>query len=161
MHSIENKMKFDDYTYPKGIGGWLAFLIFFLVLFGFSGFAELSDLKNTVTHQYSDFAIRKWKTYVEFMTWSQYADFALRLFAGYYLVAKKNWSSVVLTICIIWLIGPISLVLEAIVSDAIFYPLQVTQFEQTFGSSIGSSIGAALWSAYLLRSKRVRNTYPR
>jgi hypothetical protein len=151
-----------DFTYPKGIGGWLAFLIFTLVVSGLSSFGEFSNLKETTVNQNPDFARSpEWQTSMTFMWWHLSADLALRIGAVYCLVAIKRWSSVIFTLWVLWIILPINAVLNSIIANIIFYPLPFIQFEQALGPLITSTIGAAVWTAYLLRSKRVRNTYPR
>jgi hypothetical protein len=152
----------DDFTYPKGVGGWLAFLIFVLVIFGLSSFGEFSNLKEMAVNKYPDFARSpEWQTYMTFMWWYLSAELALRIGAVYCLVAIKRWSSVIFTLWVLCLIGPINLILNSVIANIIFYPLPFVQFEKILGQLVASIIGSTVWTAYLLRSKRVRNTYPR
>ena len=146
---------------PKGVGGWLTFLIIILsvlnplVNIGFLA-AELRnvELQNPALLQIPVFVHYKWFSWAVVL-----ACAVIGITAGYTLWKKHVWKSVRKAIVSIWIMGPLSVVLVALYVYMNFGSL-VSQFASEIGGSLLKSIiWATIWTFYLLRSKRVRNTY--
>lgn len=83
----------------------------------------------------------------------------LSAFAGWGLLRVRRWSAVRQAIAVLWLTGPVgafvmgyAIPLATLGESSAGQPLFIT-------SMLASFVGAAAWTAYLLKSKRVRNTY--
>ncbi len=87
---------------------------------------------------------------------------AADLLAGWALWKKHQWKSVRLTIAVLWLIGPLSCVAVSLHLHLLFSSAVWNDFlEKNAWFLIRSFLWAALWTAYLLKSVRVKNTYAR
>ncbi|MBF8177835.1 DUF2569 family protein [Herminiimonas contaminans] len=152
-------MKNNEYI--CGVGGWLTLLIIiFMVLSPLLGFGSLYGMIKDVESLYSGQLLdSKWASFKQ-ETWIIYAISASVSFAaGYRLLKIHKSESVRFAIIANWLVGPIANV-AYVISGALLLNLRVTdQIHASIGSIAGSCIVASLWTAYLLRSKRVKNTY--
>jgi uncharacterized membrane protein (UPF0182 family) len=145
---------------PRGIGGWLGF---FLITLGVIG--PLRILINT----YGLFADpRVAAAYGDRWTMLGAAEavlIVLNLGALAFLVwrffAYRTWQTVRICIVGIWLLPIVVTVLETLVVTLIggipAGPLMMQMLPDLFQALIYATI----WTAYLLRSVRVANTYPR
>ncbi|MFL9839887.1 DUF2569 family protein [Sphingomonas sp. ST-64] len=146
---------------PSGIGGWLAFYIFTLAVSG-----PLVTIVVTYSNLFADPSVAaaygdRWPL----LSSAEIALTAVGVLSYYFivwrLVARRNWHSVRLAIGAMW-------------GLAIGFPLVDLLLVTTVGGlAVDSPFGlilpemirpflySALWTAYLLRSTRVANTYPR
>lgn len=149
---------------PRGVGGWLAFLIVVLTI--------LSPLANIgmLAKEYSD--MEKENPLLLFAApYVQYKWFswgvvlvaaAISIAAGCLLWKKLEWKSVRFAIGALWVIGPLSIILVGVYFFMIFGTEMMNEFlKDAFGTLAKSVFWAAVWTAYLLKSRRVRNTYVR
>ena len=80
--------------------------------------------------------------------------------AGYFLNCRYKWSSVRFAILILWVTGPLQIVLATFYLGMNFENLSRSYlFVECFWAVVKSSIITLLWMWYLLKSERVRNTY--
>lgn len=136
---------------PRGVGGWLAFLVMLML-----AVTPLVAISATVAAAAAPGAEERigGTALIWVIGLVQAGAFA---FAGWRLRAVWRWSSVRLAIAVWWLAGPVM---------SLAYGGAVTALTGG-GASIlpilidvaRTAIVAAIWTAYLLRSRRVRNTY--
>lgn len=147
---------------PKGIGGWLLLFLVMIglvtpVLAGLGAWASHSD-------KLADYlGPGRMRALIAF-DWTMVA---LRVLLGWYvaarLIAVRRWLSVRIAIAYLWLGLPVLLLVQATLAHL----LNWADFEQSLVYSFVQAnpllwIGAAIvWTAYLLRSKRVARTYAR
>jgi len=150
---------------PSGVGGWLMLLVATLTVLGpLLGAARIGANLAVSEFQYPDLVtLDAWPTY-KTATWSTFVLFALiSLSGGMGLARDRDWSAVVRAQIILWIIGPLStLVMGVVIPAIVFDEYDFGDPEilgAIIGSLIGTSIGAGIWTAYLAKSKRVRNTY--
>lgn len=143
----------------SGVGGWLGFFIFALIILGplitigsqQSNFmqAELGNPALKLLGSWSDFKQISWFT-LFFLT-------GLRIYAGYLLLNKHIYSSVVTTKKILWITGPVaSIFLNVVVVYLVFGSVELME---AFPQIIKDTFGAIFWVWYLNKSVRVKNTY--
>ncbi len=132
----------------KGIGGWLQFLIIALIFLGplLTGVLAYVDLQSARDADPS-ITPEAWKL-ILISVWSFVVLYsALSIGTGLLLQKRFKRSTIPIAIGLIWLLGPIINFGVAIIAD---------EFDGSEGRSI---IFSVVWTVYLLRSKRVKNTY--
>ncbi len=152
-------------SYPnvplKGVGGWLLLLIFVLAIYTpVMGFRSL----------YYDFIVSAsvfpvletnpmWVRY-RMAVWIVFGILCLFCFgAGYALWKIHKPISVQFAIGVIWLAGPFVPIIYAAIAAAIF-PIAFSQAIKPFYLGIAATaIQSAIWTGYLVKSVRVKNTY--
>ena len=98
-------------------------------------------------------------------TWSAFAGFALvSFYGGWGLARSVRWFAVRRAIAALWIGGPLShVVLGWVVPIVTLRSIEGFKANDTIAplmlSLSRSVLAATLWTAYLLRSRRVRNTY--
>ena len=80
-------------------------------------------------------------------------------FAGNRLVRRLEWKSVRLTILVIWMTGPVSVIITVLYFYLMFPSLFRMAVDGFFTDFIESFSYPIIWTLYLLKSERVRNTY--
>ena len=144
----------------KGVGGWLAFFI--LVL------AVISPVINSIltylalySAEMAALAFTDFWPSIQLFEWSVVGLGALiGWFAAYRLYQVHNWLSVQIAIAAVWIIGLGLSVLEVfgvsyftgLPADLLLSAAQPQDFIRPF-------IFGIVWTAYLLKSERVANTY--
>lgn len=129
----------------SGVGGWLGLLTASLLVIGpvlnavrTQSELEISQASQTQTHLSQVNMIAVWAYF------SLYAT--LSIFAGYRLAKHFKPSTIPIVIVCIWL--------------PIIIDIALAFFSREGDVSVVRSVlWASIWTAYLLRSKRVRNTY--
>lgn len=146
----------------SGVAGWLGFLIIGLMVLGpIVGFGRLSGEFREAAEKYPQLAYSpEWKAYVN-VSWLIFSAAAAMSFsAGYRLWKIHEVASVRFAIFILWLAGPLSNVLYVLAAAAIFGTnADGNAFAEMIGGVVGSCIVAGIWTTYLKRSHRVKNTY--
>ncbi len=93
-------------------------------------------------------------------TWCTFAIFAaISIYGGWGLVSSRDWSVVNRAKVILWLAGPVASIVLAILIPLLMFGEAEASDPQFVGAFLSSVIGASIWTAYLSKSKRVRNTY--
>ncbi len=138
----------------EGVGGWLAFLVIGLLVFtplrGFAAFGQLSLVADKEGANLPQLVYN-----IEVLRIA--LQVAIAGFAGIKLYRSRHVDTVPLAITILWLAGPI---LNALDFVAVSWLLDEQVLNgQRLGVMIGSVLWASAWTAYLLKSKRVKNTY--
>lgn len=149
-------------TNIHGIGGWLALLIVGLMVLGpLTGFGRLSDEFQNALVQYPQLAANsQWQNYRQ-ICWLIFAGLAAVSFAaGYRLWKIHSPESVRFAIIALWLIGPIGNALYIVSAAAVFGSIVGDNaLAAMIGAVAPPCIVAAIWTTYLMRSDRVKNTY--
>jgi hypothetical protein len=148
---------------PVGVGGWLALLVLGLVVLGplFNAARINGDLLDA-ERQYPQLStMPAWLGYKS-GTWITYfAITALSVWAGVGLYRQRGWSAVRRAKIILWIIGPAASIVLGVLLPIVCFGRSAAGEAEFVGSLIASVLVASIWTAYLARSKRVRNTYPR
>lgn len=149
---------------PKGVGGWLALLI--IVLTVLSPVANIVmvakefydiEMENPLVLHISSYVHYKWFCWGAVLIAS-----AISIAAGYLLWKKHEWKSVRLAIGALWIIGPFSVALVGLYFYVSFGSAMMSEFlKDVLGTFAKSVFWVVVWTAYLLRSKRVKNTFVR
>ena len=143
----------------RGVGGWLAFFLVTLGIFGplalaVSGYLTLSD--PTLPLAYGD----AWPTLLSAEIGLILTLLAISWFAVWRFLKKFNWTTVRIGIASLWTLSILSVFGEAALVSVIagldlgtLMPASaIPEMVRPFGYS-------TIWTLYLLLSKRVRATY--
>jgi hypothetical protein len=151
-----------DKPYLKGVAGWLELLIVGLIVVGpFIGFGRMTDECASTEKEFPSLVTNAaWLEYKQLSWWVFALAAALSITAGYRLWKVHIIESVRFAVVSLWLAGPGSHVLYFVAAViSLGMELALAMLSALVGSTIASTIGAAIWTAYLVRSQRVRNTY--
>jgi len=141
----------------RGVGGWLGFLIASLLVLSplFSlGFALLDDTADL----YPELAQHPAWQSLTILSWTLVGiSIAISFFAGWRLNFRHTASSVNIAIVSLWLIGPVRYLVEWVLLNSVVGI--AIGLQAYLADIVRSLIWTVLWTAYLLRSRRVKNTY--
>ncbi len=142
-----------------GIGGWLGFLIFVLGILSparmlFRSYANVLEVK-AAAHLLGPGT----ETYIMFNWALIILSVAASLFMAYRLLAVHRWSSVRIVILGLWCLALLPTLADLAIS-AIMFPAFASAAAPEILLPLGKSgISAIIWTSYLMKSKRVANTY--
>jgi Protein of unknown function (DUF2569). len=150
-------------TELKGVGGWLAFLVLSMAL--------LSPAR-TLYGYYRDVVVTErnmglagnpvWETYTTIVLILVVIGCLLFFLAAYRLYRQHVWRSVRFAIVAMWVACT---GMDAIGMVALYFvfggEFAVMIFQNVTGELIKGLVYPAIWTLYLLKSRRVRNTYRR
>ena len=145
---------------PAGVDGWLALLVISLLVGGpMIGATKLYEAFVVAERAHPDLVfLPAWETY-KTLSWVTFALVAAASFyGGIGLGRGRRWAVVRRARYVLWLTGPVTVLVMNVLLPAIAFG------GFTFGSTVVgpflfSCAIAGLWTAYLAKSKRVRNTY--
>jgi len=146
---------------PSGVGGWLLLLVIGMLALGpLLGAGRINADFMMAERQYPNLgSLTEWIALKRTTWWTFAAVAAISIYGGWGLVSSRDWSVVNRAKVTLWLTGPIaSIVLAIVVPLAVFGKTEASN-PQFIGALIASVIAASIWTAYLSKSKRVRNTY--
>ena len=150
-------MAFDDEL--KGVGGWLAFFLVTLGVItpGVSIFMTLRSF-NDPQLAYLPEGLVQTLTTIDLATLA--VAVALCWFATYRFLKLFNWTTVKIGIATLWALAFINvLAVPLLVSWSTGLPMGIVFESGGPQLIIRPLIYAGIWTAYLLKSVRVRNTY--
>lgn len=150
----------DGYGEYEGVGGWLAFFLVTL------GVITPAFLIFTTVRDFSDPLLEL--AYGETLGTLKLAIWGITIgtcliawFAVYRMLRVFNWTSVIITIASLWLIALLNTFIGSwLIATIAGLPLGDFLKELNF-ELIRPFIYAGIWTAYLLISRRVDNTYRR
>ncbi len=148
--------------YISGIGGWLLFLIVILMVLGpATGLGRLTNEIQDVEKKFPALAVNlQWTHYKQASWLILAASAAIGFSAGYRLWKIHAAESVRFAIVALWLAGPLGNLCFLVASLLIFgLRANASVMPGMLGVIMASCIAAGIWTAYLMRSLRVRNTY--
>jgi hypothetical protein len=144
-----------------GVGGWLAFFVISLGLFTPLKMAvEVAAMLGTADQWTANLGplgrpVMIFELAIMAISTCGY------IFLAWRLMATETWQTVRMTIAGLWILGPALNLLDFLVVLAAT-GLGLAQLFDATAVPIGQSLfHATLWTAYLLRSERVANTYLR
>ena len=135
-----------------GVGGWLGFLAISLTFLGplFTLGSTASELSMLAREFPNAVGSSEMQTAIT-ASWAIATSYCvISIFAGYRLFKHHVPSTVPIVICCLWVAGPLLGLVVLAMSDG---------DSQVSVDVVRSIIGVGIWTAYLLRSKRVTNTY--
>lgn len=146
---------------PSGVGGWLLLLIVGLMILGpLLSAGVIGSGFQGIERQYPNIVgVAKWTNY-KTCTWVAFGIFAaIAFYGGWGLLKGRDWSVVERARKILWIINPFAtIVTSAIIPYSIIGESGVDG-PSVLGRVVSSSLVAWVWSSYLKKSVRVRNTY--
>ncbi|MEN3748517.1 DUF2569 family protein [Sphingomonas sp. HF-S3] len=141
-----------------GVGGWLTF---FLVTLGvISPLVSIGSVLMMTSDSATAGALGDaWDTAVR-IEWTIVVIVCLAMwFAVYRFLMVRNWTTVVIGISVIWLVASVTLIVEPLIVAGVL-GLPLVQLYGAMGATlVRPLIYAGIWTAYLLKSERVANTY--
>lgn len=150
-------MSYDDRDL-RGIGGWLAFLILVLAVFSPIGIAV------SIVQIYNDPTIaaafgERWGLMQGVEIFLAVLDIAGFWFVAWRLNSVQIWQSVRIAIAGLWILGLGVMMVEFLAVAAIGRIPLGAIFEGGAIEIARSIVFGGVWTAYLLNSRRVANTY--
>jgi hypothetical protein len=153
--------KSDNVQGPIGVGGWLLLLIVGMTILGpLLGAARINAEIWMAEEKFPTLlSVDEWITYKTANWWTFFVFAAISFWGGLGLAQRKDWSVVTRAKVVLWISGPVAvLILNAALPAIIFGELDADG-ESIIGALVGTVIAAATWTAYLSQSVRVKNTY--
>ena len=151
----------QDKQGPSGIGGWLMLLVIGMMVLGpLFGAGGINAGIMTVERQYPHLvSLDQWITFKSATWWTFLGVAALSFYGGWGLARGKDWSVVNRAKWILWISGPVGSLVMGVLIPIIIVGESNAGDGQFVGAFIAQVIAAGIWTAYLSKSKRVRNTY--
>jgi len=146
---------------PYGVGGWLALLVAGMLVLGpLLGIGRTYAEFITTEHQYPALAqVAEWSSF-KTVEWIAVLVFcAISIYGGLGLATKQTPDAVSRAKLVLWFNYPISIFVIGVIIPAVMIPDSGKEVAMAIPSLIASLIAVGIWTAYLNRSKRVRNTY--
>lgn len=151
--------------YPKplvGVGGWLAFFVVALCILGpaqaiSATSVEFGKLESSFS---GTAALESWKNY-KLGAWTLIGfSISLRVIAGILLTSSFKPFSVRFTIAVLWTTPFVTSIGTYVLINALFGSSAASaSLEYVFSELVIGLTIATVWTAYLLKSERVKNTY--
>lgn len=146
---------------PHGVGGWLALLVVGMLVLGpLLGIGRTYVEFASIEHQYSELAsLADWSSF-KTAEWVVLLIFCgISIYGGHGLATKRTPDAVSRAKLVLWFNYPIGIVVTAMIIPALMLPGGGKAAATAIPSLLASLIAVAIWTAYLNRSKRVKNTY--
>lgn len=146
----------------KGVGGWLTLLIIGLCIMSpLSGFGKLSsDFEMAEKSTPVLLTLNTWADYKQYTWWVFSLSALLSFIAGYRLWKIHSKDSVRFAIIVLWTVN----LLKPLGYFFVGYATLGQQAASAATTSLisagfGGLIMAGIWTMYLMKSRRVKNTY--
>lgn len=146
---------------PHGVGGWLALLVAGMLVIGpLLGIGRTYGEFASAEHQYPVLAqVAEWSSF-KTAEWIALLVFcAISIYGGLGLATNRTPDAVSRAKLVLWFNYPISIVVIGMIIPAALIPDSGKDVALAIPSLIASLIAVGIWTAYLNRSKRVKNTY--
>lgn len=143
-----------------GIGGWLAFFLLTLGVITPIG-TLISAAATADTSQMDPALLDRWPRVVAAEWALSGLTAALCWFSVYRFLKVRNWQTVRIGVATLLLMAFVAILVEPVLVS-ILLGVDTGAIYQNMGGQLARPIGyVTIWTAYLLRSTRVANTYPR
>lgn len=146
----------------RGVGGWLALLIFGLCILGpLSNLGRLSaDFQAAEQSTPGLASLSTWLNYKQYMWWTYFVTAILTFIAGYRLWKIHRPESVRFAIAALWIANLLASLGYFAAAYAALGQIALTQAIPTLVKQLLFSVGiAGVWTLYLVKSRRIKNTY--
>lgn len=146
----------------KGVGGWLKLLIVGLCILGplVSCGQNAEEIAKAEAENPSLMSSDSWEAFVTYSNWALLLTLTITFSAGYRLWKIHAPQSVRFAILAMWIATPVSILLQMV---AAYFSVGTAALSSAGGEILSGVIRdwivALVWTLYLLRSKRVKNTY--
>jgi len=148
-----------DQSPISGVGGLLLVLIFILIIIPIRELSSLNTTFLALEMQYPAFKeIEGYNIYKTVSWWTYILTCFLNIYAGVGLVSGRKKQVVNRAIIILWVTGPFTYLFMEVILPALAFGKSELDIEG-IGRILASALVAAIWTSYLLISKRVRATY--
>jgi len=150
---------------PRGVGVLLVLLILGLALGPFIGGGEMLSFFSDAEYHYPDLtSLSGWQSYKDISWFVFVALWIYSAYAAWGLLQGDEWAAVERAIIAIWLRGPVFWLLLFVLFHSFWEVPRTLQVSGEnawvlIASFLITLIGPTLWTLYLLKSRRVRNTY--
>jgi len=144
-----------------GVGGWLLLLVVGMMVIGpLVNVAQLSAEIRETEIQYPYFvSLGQWNTFKMTFWMTVLITSAMSIYGGWGLIRGRDWSSVRRAKVILWLAGPVAMIIAGMVIPFIIFGESDARNPKFLQELLRSVIVVSIWTAYLSKSKRIRNTY--
>ncbi len=149
---------------PVGMGGFLSFFTFMISVF--APLSQLGRISSVIRESEEKLPFLKdsidWSNLVS-ITWMLAGIYIVAYcYAGIILRSDFRKETIDKVVAIMWACGPVLSIAMNSVNNYYYNKIDpdIIASDGFNGQLIGTIILAALWTAYLVRSKRVQNTYP-
>lgn len=168
--AVSNKTSGNNNTsatqLPSGVGGWLLLLVVGMMVIGpFMGAGAIANTISEIEKEHSQIIdISQWKTY-KTATWLIFVIGAGACFyGGLKLITTKTQTTIKQVKIILWLSGPISIIALWTIPELIAYgtiteAITNDSKNELFKGLLKSITATIIWTLYLTKSIRVKNTY--
>lgn len=140
---------------PTGVGGWLLFFMVILVLSAIRSAGAYMEASEAARTHATWILETPYLTMLQIITCTSVACF---LGAYFLLLRVKLRSTINRVIAAIWIAGPLAALADTFCAH-LWIPQLGSVWSQNAGPIAGGVIFAIIWTAYLLKSRRVSNTY--
>ena len=106
-------------------------------------------------------SLSEWSTYKSTVGWAFLGAAAISFWGGLRLSREKDWDAVENAIAILWITGPGAFVALGVLAPLMIFSKDSYPDWDIVSGLLMSAIAASIWTAYLLKSSRVRNTFKR
>jgi ribosomal protein L40E len=146
---------------PSGIGGWLLLLVVGMMVLGpLLGASQINMDFLMAEHQYPGIkSVEEWQVFKTITWWAFLSVAAISFYGGWGLARGNDWSVVSRAKTVLWITGPGASLVLGVLLPMLFFRETSAVDAQFIGAFLVSGIAAAIWTTYLAKSKRVRNTY--
>jgi hypothetical protein len=145
---------------PRGVRGWLLLLVAAMMVLGpLHGIGRIHQDISMAESQYPGLtSLEEWAA-LKSATWlTFFCVAALSFYGGWGLASGNNWSVVKRAKAILWITGPVASIVMGVLIPLMTFGVDAVD-PRFIPLLIAAMAGPAIWTAYLSRSKRVRNTY--
>ncbi len=146
----------------KGVGGWLGLLIFGLCILGpLSALGKISgDFAAAEQATPALASVATWINYKQYMWWVYCLTALLTFIAGYRLWKIHKPESVRFAIIILWVANILAAFGYFVAAYAALGDVALNEATTVLVKQVFSAVViAGVWTMYLLKSRRVQNTY--
>lgn len=106
-------------------------------------------------------SLSEWSTYKSTLGWAFLGAAAISFWGGLRLSREKTWYAVQDAIAILWITGPGAFVALGVLAPLMIFSKDSYPDWDIVSGLLMSAIATSIWTAYLLKSSRVRNTFQR
>ena len=151
---------YSDEERLRGVAGWLAFLCIIFLILSPARTLILTwvELARTEREVPGVAELPIWGTIKLYSLTFAVIAAGLSIYTGWRLNQVHRPSSVRLAMAMLWLLGPLLVLLDTAIASAAF-GVPFAMDEQGWGDLARGVVGASIWTAYLALSRRVKNTY--